>query len=239
LQHLSSANPSITSKPISHGALANKPNSYYLLTEFLDLSAHSGSLARELAKLHAAPPHPDAAQKGFGFPVATCCGSTRQDNTWTSTWPAFFSQRRLLPMVSASERSNGGDSELRSLVEATAEKVVPRLLGALGEVRPALVHGDLWSGNAAGAKMYDPSCCYAHNEYELGIMKMFGGFGTSFWDQYHSLMPRAYPVQEYEDRLLLYMLYHQLNHHALFGGGYRSGAVASMRKLIKKYGDGK
>lgn len=29
--------------------------------------------------------------------------------------------------------------------------------------------------------------------------------------------------------------YHQLNHMAIFGGGYRGGAVASMRMLIGKY----
>ena len=53
-----------------------------------------------------------------------------------------------------------------------------------------IVSGDLWSGNAGkgtiGADetvqevVYDPSACFAHSEYELGIMKMFGGFGESF-----------------------------------------------------------
>lgn len=31
---------------------------------------------------------------------------------------------------------------------------------------------------------------------------------------------------------------HHLNHHALFGGSYRSGAVGIMRRLIGKYGRG-
>jgi len=30
--------------------------------------------------------------------------------------------------------------------------------------------------------------------------------------------------------------YHHLNHHALFGGGYRSGAISIMKRLISKYG---
>jgi hypothetical protein len=30
--------------------------------------------------------------------------------------------------------------------------------------------------------------------------------------------------------------YHHLNHHAIFGAGYRSGAVSIMQRLIKKYG---
>jgi len=30
--------------------------------------------------------------------------------------------------------------------------------------------------------------------------------------------------------------YHHLNHYALFGGSYKSGAVVIMRELIGKYG---
>lgn len=30
--------------------------------------------------------------------------------------------------------------------------------------------------------------------------------------------------------------YHHLNHNAIFGGGYRSRAVAIMERLNKKYG---
>ena len=30
--------------------------------------------------------------------------------------------------------------------------------------------------------------------------------------------------------------YHHLNHFALFGGGYRSGAMSIMKRLLSKYG---
>jgi len=30
--------------------------------------------------------------------------------------------------------------------------------------------------------------------------------------------------------------YHHLNHYALFGGGYKGGAMSIMEKLISKYG---
>jgi hypothetical protein len=103
--------------------------------------------------------------------------------------------------------------------------VVPRLLGDghLNGVKPVIVHGDLWSGNASkgiiGGQgdvqdvIYDSSACYAHSEYELGIMNMFGGFGGSFLKEYHAIIPKTEPVQEYEDRVALYELYHHLNHH--------------------------
>ncbi|OXV09622.1 hypothetical protein Egran_02615 [Elaphomyces granulatus] len=85
--------------------------------------------------------------------------------------------------------------------------------------------------------VYDPSACYAHSEYELGIMRMFGGFGSAFFDAYHQIVPKTEPVDEYNDRGKLYELYHYLNHHAIFGGGgYRSEAVSIMQMLFKKYG---
>lgn len=40
-----------------------------------------------------------------------------------------------------------------------------------------------------------------------------------------------------QDRVALYESYHHLNHHAIFGGGYKSGAVGILKKLLKKYGD--
>jgi protein-ribulosamine 3-kinase len=150
------------------------------------------------------------------------------------------------------EKSNGTNKELRDLVETTASKVVPRLIGddhlnnGKG-ITPVVVHGDLWSGNSSvgtiGTKggdpepvVYDSSACYAHNEFELGIMNMFGGFGGSFLKEYHELCPKTEPAEEYGDRVKLYELYHHLNHYAMFGGGYRSGAVSIMKSLVKKYG---
>jgi protein-ribulosamine 3-kinase len=65
---------------------------------------------------------------------------------------------------------------------------------------------------------------------------MFGGFSSSFFKEYHSICPRAEPIAEYEDRIKLYEAYHHLNHQAIFGGGYKSGAMSLLRGLLKKYG---
>ena len=190
----------------------------------------------------------------FGFPVTTCCGDTAQDNSFKEDWAEFYAENRLMAILRESERKNGKDQELRQLVEKTASTITPRLLGTThlnnGKgITPVVVHGDLWSGNASVGVIgnsdtatgpedviFDSSACYAHSEYELGIMKMFGGFGGSFLKEYHDLCPKTEPVDEYEDRVKLYELYHHLNHFALFGGGYRGGAVGIMRSLIGKYG---
>jgi len=219
------------------------------------------SLARKLAQLHSTPaPVPEGyGEAQFGFPVSTCCGDTPQDNTYTSSWADFFGTRRLLAVLDRGEKSNGKDPGLRGVVERTVAEVVPRLLGdghlgGSNQIIPVVVHGDLWSGNksrgrfvgrdkdddtSAGAEdvVFDPSSCYAHNEYDFGIMNMFGGFGASFWEEYHSLVPRTEPTSEYADRVALYESYHHLNHWAIFGGGYKSGAVNLLQGLLRKYGD--
>ncbi|KAI9697477.1 MAG: hypothetical protein M1820_007812 [Bogoriella megaspora] len=260
LNALHNAVPTLCPQSFGHGKLADNPTKSFLVTDFLDLSGRLTSsssssappLAQKLAKLHTAPaPIPEGySQPMFGFPAVTCCGDTPQPNDYKESWADFYAKNRLMFVLKQSEKSNGSDKELRDLVTSTAEEVVPRLIGdshlnnGKGAM-PVVVHGDLWSGNASRGRIagqgdaqdvvFDPSACYAHSEYELGIMKMFGGFGPSFLKEYHQHCPKTEPVGEYEDRVALYELYHHLNHHALFGGGYRSGAVSIMRKLIKKY----
>ncbi|OOO11614.1 Fructosamine/Ketosamine-3-kinase [Aspergillus oryzae] len=204
--------------------------SFYLATEFLDLGGggRTGqSLAQRLGKLHStpAPLDPETEKRRFGFPVPTFCGDTKQPNRFHDSWADFYANERLITILETSEKRNGRDASLRDLVERTAQTVVPALLGddhlgydknGNGEgITPVVVHGDLWSGNAdrgrivgsgckgdeeVGDVVYDPSSCYAHSEYELGIMKMFGGFGSTFFTAYHKIVPRTEPVEEYEDR---------------------------------------
>ena len=191
------------------------------------------SLAQRLGKLHStpAPPCPETGTRKFGFPVPTFCGDTKQPNRFHTSWADFYANERLMTILETSEKSNGKDQSLRNMVEKTAFTVVPKLLGddhlgydknGNGEgITPVVVHGDLWIGNAGsgrivgsgreedeqpGEVIYDPSACYAHSEYEIGMMKMFGGFGPTFFKEYHRVVPKTEPVAEYEDRIRLYEL---------------------------------
>ncbi|KAL8683958.1 MAG: hypothetical protein Q9186_000169 [Xanthomendoza sp. 1 TL-2023] len=205
----------------------------FLVTDFLDMSFRSSagiqqassamSLAAKLAKLHTTPaPIPVGYSKAmFGFPETTCCGDTAQPNDYKDSWATFYSENRLLAILTKCERNHGKDAEFRSLVEKTANAVVPRLIGDdhLNDgkgVTPVVIHGDLWSGNKGKGQIggegpiedvvFDPSAVYGHSEYELGIMNMFGGFGKSFFDEYHDLCPKTAPIEEYQDRVSLYEL---------------------------------
>lgn len=224
LNAIHNAVPNFCPASHGHGQLADSPGKYFLATDFLDLRASghqpgSGqSLASKLAKLHTTPaPVPEGFDKPmFGFPVATCCGATEQDNSWKDNWTEFYADNRLRAIGRAAAKANGKDVEFEKTLETVAGKVAPRLIGHVKDITPVTIHGDLWSGNhgrgvIAGhggveEVVYDPSAVYGHYEYELGIMRMFGGFGSGFWKEYEKLVPKAEPKEEWEDRIALYEL---------------------------------
>lgn len=144
-----------------------------------------------------------------------------QENSYRASWADFYADNRLRAIGNLIQSNHGFDGAFASLLEKTAGKVVPRLLGdghigGKNGIIPVLVHGDLWSGNKFRGSVsgkggmeeliFDPSSCYAHSEYELGIMRMFGGFSKTFLEEYHHLVPKTEPVTEYEDRIHLYEL---------------------------------
>lgn len=228
--------PTFCPRSYAHGTLSSSAGSFLATDFLNLSSRHTSStsssssaspdsglsFAAKLAKLHSQPaPVPEGYSKPmFGFPVKTCCGNTVQENGFMESWAEFYAERRLRAVMRASEKNNGPDAELKALVERTAVEVVPRLLGAghLGGeegIQPVVVHGDLWSGNHGRGSIgngpveevvYDPSAVYGHSEYELGIMNMFGGFGGGVLKEYHRLVPKTEPLEEYDDRIALYEL---------------------------------
>jgi len=61
------------------------------------------------------------------------------------------------------------------------------------------------------------SCFRYHlRSFDTNKISRFGGFGGDFLKEYHSICPKTEPVEEYDDRVMLYELYHHLNHHAMY-----------------------
>ena len=187
------------------------------------IAGFDDALGEGLAALHRAT-HPE----GFGFALDGYCGATPQPNGWLGDWAEFYGQRRL-----AHQLRLGAERGLPQATLALGERVVARLPELLGDPEPpALIHGDLWSGNLHVAPdgrpgLIDPACYYGHREAELGMMVLFGGFSQRVFDAYHA----AFPLQAgWRERLELYSLYHVLNHYTLFGGGYGSQAASILRR---------
>lgn len=167
----------------------------------------------------------------FGFYEDNYIGSNLQINTPESTnWLDFYFEKRLLFQYKLSEKNGYVDEGFRSLFQ-NIEKRLPEILAG-SEEHPALIHGDLWSGNFmigpnGEPVLIDPAVYYGHREAELAMTRLFGGFSQAFYDAYC----RTYPLKPgYEFRENVYTLYHVLNHLNLFGSGYRHQAVLLMEK---------
>ena len=173
----------------------------------------------------------EAAAGRFGFPVDNTIGGTPQRNGWsagvgTAAWVDFFREQRLLPQLALAR-----EPALQRLGDRLCARL-PALFAGV-EVRPATLHGDLWSGNiaaVAGAPaVYDPASYYGHAEAEFG-MSWCASFAPAFWAAYHAVLPRQ---PGFDRRAKLYALYHYLNHYNLFGGAYYTSAAALLQQLCE------
>lgn len=194
----------------------------YLVTDYKDLGGRLGkeaqrTLGRKLALMHK---YGSSKNGKFGFDMPTYCGVTKQDNAWEDKWSTFFIERRIGDMV-----KRIGDPSLSKLEQQLRSKVWPLLYSPEVDqkINPAILHGDLWSGNAGTDStmgqpvIFDPSSYYGHNEMELGMMRAFGGFTKDCFDAYHEVIPKLEPY--YEQRLVSVSMFtgwrirrtHQLN----------------------------
>jgi len=184
-----------------------------LLLEKLDLRREGdhAALARMLTTVHR------ATGPRFGWPRDNFIGLGAQKNDWCDDWAEFFATRRIAPQLELAGR-NG----------FALEPVPVKELLKGHQPAPALLHGDLWSGNAGftaeGPVIFDPAAYYGDRECDLAMSELFGGFPAEFY--------AAYPLDKgYGRRKHLYNLYHLLNHLNLFGGGYLAQVRSTLRLL--------
>ena len=168
-------------------------------------------------------------QPYYGWEEDNFIGSLVQYNNKHSSWPVFFSECRIMPLVQLLF-NNGSFTKQDVLNTGLFCKKTKELFP---HEPPSLLHGDLWSGNfmttAKGdAAIYDPAVYYGHREMDIGMTKLFGGFDPRFYDAYSE----AYPLEKnWLHRLSLTQLYPLLVHAILFGGNY----VRSAANIIKQF----
>lgn len=182
------------------------------------------ALGRGLAELHAHTAH------AFGFERDTFCGATLQPNPWTTHWVDFYRTHRLEYQLRLGTARNQYDRRDRAIFE----RLFSRLdLFLEDNEPPALLHGDLWSGNLlttgdGAPALIDPATYFGHREAELGMMTLFGGFSARVFAAYEEAAPLR---PDWRQRNPLYELYHVMNHATLFGGSYPEQAVSLARRF--------
>ena len=200
----------------------------YLVLEWLDLGygTHRSweTMGHQLAALHQI-----TSPNGFGWQQDNTIGSTPQRNPWTENWVEFFCEYRIGYQLHLARQKGGhfpdGDRLLLAIPEILADRIPS----------PSLVHGDLWSGNAAVTKLeepviLDPAVYFGDREVDLAMTELFGSFPSDFYRAYNA----AYPLSEgYATRKPLYNLYHILNHFNLFGGGYEAQANQMIARILR------
>ena len=148
--------------------------------EFLHLQTGAPDptvFCKQLADLHRESQSPTGK---FGFPMITCHGPHPQNLTWEDDWSFFFA--RLLRQFFNREINTNGHNEAYENVFKDLETVIPRILRPLQsegrQLKPSLVHGDLWEENCGTsleeggqAKIFDAAVFYGHNEYDLGMWR--------------------------------------------------------------------
>jgi protein-ribulosamine 3-kinase len=205
--------------PLAHACIEDTA---FLVLEHLSL-AESGdfrALGSALARLHA------ASQPGFGWRRDNYIGATPQRNRAHASWRDFWISERLAPQLEMAAHK-GYRLDAQRLLEAVSE------LLAGHEPQAALLHGDLWRGNAGFLRdgtpvMFDPAVYCGDAEADLAMTELFGGFPPEFYAGYrttHATSPG------YERRRPLYNLYHVLNHLNLFGGDYLAQAQVMIARV--------
>ncbi|ACK72000.1 fructosamine kinase [Gloeothece citriformis PCC 7424] len=201
--------------------------SSYLVLEWLEFGRGNSEswekMGRQLAQMHQA-----GGSSQFGWERNNTIGSTPQINTWTENWADFFAEYRIGYQLKLARKRGGNFPD--------PSQVIPLVRDFLADRNPipSLVHGDLWSGNAAVTTsgepvILDPATYYGDPEVDLAMTELFGGFTGAFYRGYSQVLPLD---SGYEKRKTLYNLYHILNHFNLFGGGYASQANRMLQQML-------
>jgi protein-ribulosamine 3-kinase len=201
----------------------------FLLLEYIESSAEDEKFAEQLAislaQLHR------TSQEYYGLDHDNYIGSTPQKNTLEKDGIVFFRDQRINFQRKLARRSG--------LLPVAIDKKLDLLCDELGKFlnisgeKPALMHGDLWSGNyfpdSDGKPcVFDPAVYYGLREADLAMTELFGKLPQKFYDVYQEIFPMNLG---YEERKDLFNLYHLLNHLNIFGSSY----LSSVERIVNRY----
>lgn len=184
----------------------------YLLLEYKKEEAQKSDFwkvfGEQLSKLH------KTSTDEFGFLGSNYIGSLPQYNERCELAADFYISQRLEPQVRMASDRGFSLGDLSGFYRNISEEIP--------QEAPALLHGDLWSGNYITNEeglpcLIDPAVCYGPREMDLAMMKLFGGYPLEVFKVYDE----NFPLQEgWEERIPLWQLYYLLVHLNIFGSSY-------------------
>jgi len=187
-----------------------------ILMEYIEESPYCVNFweifAKQLAELH------QNSADYFGLHFPNYMASLPQSNVPHQNFVEFFINERLEPQIKIARNKGYLNNEhLRQL-----ERLYKELFSIIPTEKPALTHGDLWSGNLMCDKkgmpvVMDPAVYFGHRELDIAMTTMFGGFSPLFYKTYQEIYPME---KSWEERLAFYNLYPILIHINLFGNSY-------------------
>ncbi|WP_298534708.1 fructosamine kinase family protein [uncultured Algibacter sp.] len=199
----------------------------FLLMEFIEskqaIREDYNALGEQLAQLH------KCSAEHFGLIGNNFIGSLPQSNTTHASWVDFYTHERLVPQLQlAKQKGLIQDSECPPTAQIK-EKLNPYF----ANIKPSLLHGDLWGGNyliskAGDPYLIDPAVYFGHHEVDIAMTKLFGGFNTTFYESYHTYFPLE---DNTSHRIKIYQLYYLLVHLNMFGSSYYSSVASILKKF--------
>lgn len=210
--------------------LGEASGSAFLVLEFLALRpvriSDEEAFAESLFHLHSY-----RGTGGFGFGEDNFIALSKQSNRASLSWSHFWVEERLKPQALKARHLS---EDLYLKVMEVCDSI--DFYFQAYDVKPSLLHGDLWAGNVAVVgdelSVFDPSVYYGDCEADLAMTELMGGFSKRFYERYKSLA--EIDEEGYATRKDLYNLYHVLNHLNLFGLSYSVEALSLTERLLAK-----
>jgi fructosamine-3-kinase len=199
----------------------------HLVLEWIDAGHRAPDtevdLGRGLAALHR------AGAPCFGREDRRTTGSRGLPNEPTATWAEFYATNRLLPLARLAREARA--LPMRAIADLEAVAADLDRFGAADEPA-ARLHGDLWAGNRLVGErgeswLIDPAAHGGHREFDLAMMRLFGGFGGDCFAAYEEV----HPLQAgWPERVALHQIAPLVVHAIKFGGGYVQSATDAIRQ---------
>lgn len=165
----------------------------------------------------------------FGLDHNNYIGSLPQSNKTHTDFIGFYISERIEPQLKAARNKGAlSQSDTRYF-----DSLFKSLHNIIPHEKPALLHGDLWSGNFMVTKqgapcLIDPAVYFGHRETDIAMTQLFGGFNPEFYHAYN----QAWPMEKgWQHRMDIFNLYPLLVHVNLFGGSYASQVLRIIRQF--------